>query len=206
MMVGGVFPNVSFIDKFTISSSYYQDDLTWCIQRSGYYSMIISFFLIATPECFILIVFGVGYFTGLLLYVIIQLDVKYVYRNQRDWHYTTLLIMLPAVIGVNQRYQPQRIVFKLLFFVIIMACVVHWQLFFYALVRSLQMPKHRPQISTIDELIEHEFRLCGSTEVRSLITFDQKVLFIQNVSIRKYNKFFLVFSVQKITNQFILCV
>lgn len=176
IVIGGIFPNVSFLEDFTLSTAYYQDDFTWCVQRSKFYPVILNFFLIATPECFILIIFGVGYVTGLILYAIIQLDVEYKYRNQRDWHYTTLLIMLPAVIGVNQRYKPKHFAIKILYFVIIVACVVHWQLFFYALIHYFQTPLHRPQISTINEIIENGFRLCGSSEVLSLISFDEKVI------------------------------
>lgn len=170
-----MFPNVSLLNQFTISTAYYQDDLIWCIQRSAYFSKLFTFFLIATYECWILTIFGVGYCGSLLLYILIQFDLKYKYRNKHDWHYSLFQIIMPAIIGLNLRYQPQRFLLKFLYFIIAFICVPHWHIFFYAMIRFQIVPIHKYQISTINEIIEKEFRLSGSSEVRNLILFDPKV-------------------------------
>lgn len=176
-MVGGRFPNISTSSQnnLIMSRAYYQDDLTWCIQRAPFYSYMVNFLFLADPECWILIIFGVGYVGGFLLYIGIQFDMEYKRRNQHDWHYTTILIMLPAVIGVNLRYQPGFFTLKIILFVISMACIVHWQIFLFKLVRFIKIPIRHAQIATIDEIVTMDFRLAGSEDVLSLISFDQRV-------------------------------
>lgn len=167
----------SSLSHFAMSRAYYQDDLTWCIKRAPFYSHMVNAFFLADPECWILIIFGVGYVSGFLLYFGIPFDLEYDRRNQHDWHYTTLLIMLPLVIGVNQRYQPKFFALRLIYFVISLACIAHWQIFLFKLVRFVKIPIRHPQIATIDEIVERGFRLAGSEDVLSLISFDQRVCF-----------------------------
>lgn len=83
--------------------------------------------------------------------------------------------MLPTVIGVNQRYQPGFFTLKLIIFVISMACIAHWQIFLFKLVRFVKIPIRHTQIATIDEIVEKKFRLTGSEDVLSLISFDRRV-------------------------------
>lgn len=130
----------------------------------------------ADPEVWLMIIFGVGYVLGFLLYIVIQFDLKYEQRNQRDWHYTTLLIMLPTVIGFNQRYQPGFFTLKVIYVVISMICVVFIQIFFYEMARFLKVPVRHSQTSTVAEIVEKDFRLTGSTEVLTMIKFDERVI------------------------------
>lgn len=175
MVVGGMFPNVSLLNHFKMSMAYYQDDLTWCIQRSGYFSKLLTFFLIASYECWIMTIFGVGFFCSFVLYILIQFDLEFKDRNRRDFHYMLYMIMMPAIIGMNQRYQPKRFLLKFLYCGIAFVCVPHWSIFFYAMIRFQKVPIHKYQISTIAEIIETDFRLSGSSEVRNMILFDSKV-------------------------------
>lgn len=172
---------MTLLKKFEFSTYYYQDDLTWCIQRAKFFSFLLNAFLMADPECWLLIIFAVGYGLGSLLYIGIQFDLKYEQRNQRDWHYTTLLIMLPTVIGINQRYNPGFFSLKIIYFVVVMACVVHFQIFFFQGNRFLKIPVRHSQKSTVTEIIAKDFRLSGSNEVLSMIKFDERVnIFVFN--------------------------
>lgn len=150
--------------------------MTWCIQRAKFFSFLLNIFLIADPEVWLTIIFVVGYGLGFVLYVVIQFDLKYEQRNQRDSHYITLIIMLPTVIGTNQRYQPGFFSLKIVYFVIVMACVVHFLIFFYEAARSLEVPVQRLQKSTVAEIIAKDFRLAGSKDVLSMIKFDERVI------------------------------
>lgn len=175
LFAGGLFPNATFNDNFSHSKRYYQDDLTWCIQKAKNLPMIFNIFVSATPECWLLLIFGVGYTCGFLFYIMIQFDLKYEKRNQRDWHYTTWLISLPSVIGVNQRFQPKSHSLRFFYGFYLVVAMFAWQNIFLLVIPFIKKPIYRPQISTIHEIIKDEFRLAGSTEVHSLISFDERV-------------------------------
>lgn len=188
----------------SFSRPYYQDDLIWCIQRSKYYPWVVNILWAATPECWILLIFGVGYISGFVIYIMIQFDVNYKNRNQRDWHYTTWLVALPAVIAVNQRFRPTYWPLRMFYWLLLITMVVLWQIILFHCVRFIKIPIQRPQVSSMHEINEDEFRLVGSNEVLQLISFDERVRFIPNL----FEFFRLInyssFSVQKITNRFIL--
>lgn len=134
ILVGGIYPNVTTFGITSISRPYSQDDLTWCIQKAKYFPLLISFAFIAKPECWILYIFGVGYTVGFLLYLYVQLDFEYKHGNQRDWHYTTWLISLPIVIGINQRFQPKRQSLRFFYLWCLLCMMMAWQqIFFYGI-------------------------------------------------------------------------
>lgn len=154
---------------------YYQDDLTWCVQRAGHFSMIISALFAATPECWLLLIFGIGYTSSFLVYIMIQFDLEYKHRNKRDWHYISILVILPAIIGVNQRFQPKFMPLRMFYGLIILIYVFSWQAIFLLGYRYLKEPIPRTQVSTITEIIYNNYRLSGSSETLSLISFDDRV-------------------------------
>lgn len=137
--------------------------------------MIFNLFLVGTPECWIILIFGIAYPTGLILYIMIQFDLKYEKRNQRDWHYATWLIALPAVIGINQRFQPKCSPIRIFYGFILIMMIFLWQIVFYFLVRFIKIPYPRPQVSKIVEIIDWEYRLSGPIEVFHLVTMDERV-------------------------------
>ncbi|XP_055309007.1 uncharacterized protein LOC129572917 [Sitodiplosis mosellana] len=172
--IGGFFPNPTNSTEYIFSKPYYQDDLTWCIQKSKNFPMVINVFLAATPECWILLIFGIGYVSGLLIYIMIQFDFKYENRNQRDWHYTTWLVALPAVIGLNQRFHPKSMSIRIFYGFILIMMIFLWQIVFYFGIRFVKVPIQRQQVSTTAELIDSEYRLAGSHELIDLIKFDER--------------------------------
>lgn len=116
-----------------------------------------------------------GYAYGILVYILIQFDTQYKERNIRDWHYTTLLVALPSVIGIGQRYRPIswniRIFYGAILIAMVLAvqvAVVYWYTFL-----QIQAPMH--QISTVDEIVANDFVLKGSMAVKNAIDFDKKV-------------------------------
>lgn len=129
-------------------------------------------------------IFAVGYTTGLLLYLLIQFDLDYKKRNKHDWHYTTWLIALPAVIGVSQQFHPKQFILRLFHGYMLFMLMLAWQRIFYHGVRFLKYPNQFHQKSTTTEIIEYEFRLAGSVEVFEMISFDERVIFF-------YFKFFI---------------
>ncbi|XP_031639772.1 uncharacterized protein LOC116351775 [Contarinia nasturtii] len=176
ILIGGIFPNLTNLHPTTsiISVPYYRDELIWCTQKAKYFPLFISVSQAISPECWLILIFGIGYVTGLILYIFIQFDLKYEKRNQLDWHYTTWLIALPAVIGVNQRFYPKYLPLRIFYGFILIMSLFHWNIVFHYGVRFIREPIQRHQISTVTEIIDEDFRLAGSAEVSNLIAFDDR--------------------------------
>lgn len=142
--------------------------------------MLINLFLAATPECWLLLIFGVGYSVGFVLYIMVQFDSNYEKRNQRDWHYTTWLVALPAVIGFSQRFHPKYGPLRIFYGFILIMMIFIWQIALYLGVRFIKVPVQRPQVSTRAEIIDWEYHLAGVPEVLGLISFDNRVNCLKN--------------------------
>lgn len=176
IMVGGIFPNSTLTATLAASKPYHQDELTWCIQRAKYFPSVIRIFMVATPECWILAIFGIGYLSGFIIYLMIQFDLKYKHRNRRDWHYAQWLIAVPAVLTMNQRFQPFYAPLRMYYVLLLIFSVFLWQIVFFHAVRFYKFPVQREQIKTVNEIVDDGFRLAGSADVLHLITFDPQVI------------------------------
>lgn len=156
---------------------------------------MIRFFSLADPYCWILILcapFGVGLF----LYVLIQFDIEDKHRNHRNFHYIMIMIILPGITGINQRYNPNHQMLRLLTFYCSAIFVLGWVVFFFQLLRFIKVPVQFAQISTAADLVDNRFRLSGSNNVFSLITTDKMVfLFPTSISI-EIIEFIHVFSME----------
>lgn len=174
--MGGLFPNSSYLNEYAFSQVYVQDEMIWCVQTARNMTMFINILFAASPEVWILLIFGVGYGSGLLLYVMIQFDFKYKHRNNRDWHYTTWLVALPAVIGVSQRFYPKHDAIRLYYGLLLIMMVFAWQIFMWRGLRFIYEPTKFYQPNTVKDIIDFDFRLVGSANVLSMLSMDKRVI------------------------------
>lgn len=137
--------------------------------------MILNLGAAAPPEIWICTIFGIGHTTALVFYIMVQFDLKYKQRNNRDWPYMLFLVSLPAGIGINQRFQPKWGVFRIFYGFVLIMSMFTWQILFMYGTRFLKVPVQWAQISTIAEITDNELLLMGSTEVLELISFDERV-------------------------------
>ena len=149
--------------------------MTWCVKKASYVHYLLNVFFAATPEVWIIGIFGIGYTAGFVLYLMVQFDLKYENRNQRDWHYTTLLIALPTVIGISPRFHPKSTSLRIFYCFFLLACVAVWQILLFLGLKFIKIPVLKHQVSTTAEIIDWEYRLAGSTEVLGLTSFDDRV-------------------------------
>ena len=177
ILVGGLFPNSTTLSIFAGSRPYFQDELTWCIQKSKTYPMIINAFLAVSPTCWFILIFGVAYGITVVIYIMVQFDLKDNQRNKRDWHYTLMLITIPAIIGFNQRFKPKSTSLRFFYGFILIMMLFIWQIVYFKAIRFIKVPMQRPQISTIDDIASRGYYLCGSHEVKAVIQFDERVSF-----------------------------
>lgn len=158
------------------SSPYFQDNFIWCVKDSGSYPIqLFYYFLLASPECWIIIIFGFGYGSGFILYMFIQYDTNYKYRNFRDWHYTTWLISLPVTISMGPRFKPIYGPLRIFYgFMLISGMLISTFVLTYT-IRTLGSPYRNYQIKTQEEIVLKKYRLFGSRECLEVIKFDSKV-------------------------------
>lgn len=162
VIIGGLLPNSSVFGNFSLSKAYFPDDLTWCVRKSRNFPMVLNFLFVATPTCWIIMIFGIGYVSGFAIYIMIQFDLKYKARNHRDLHYTIWLISLPAVIGINQRFQPKSVALRTFTFFYAFIMFMSGQFIFWFGITYIKTPTPRPQISTISTVIDYKYQLFGS--------------------------------------------
>lgn len=138
--------------------------------------MYLSQMLFMNPESWFLIIFGYGYTSGIVLYLLIQFDVKYDHRNSRDWHFTTWLVALPACIGMSPNFRPVNGTTRIFFALMLMSAFFFFQIIFtrwYEIFNNNQ--KAWRQISSFKEVIEKDFHLAGSQEAFNILHQNKKV-------------------------------
>lgn len=154
---------------------YLQDDLTWCIQNAGKMPWIFNLVTTMSPAVWLIVFFAYGYVSGFLLYLLIQFDAKYKQRNNRDIHYTTILISLPSVIGVTQRFQPYSGKIRIIYAIVLVGLIIGVQIALVHFYKFLQIRFPRYQIATLDEIIAYQYVLMGSAHVQQLVWTEKKV-------------------------------
>lgn len=174
VLAGGLFPNVTFLDTHAISNVYYQDDLTFCVPRAKFYSLLLNAMMGTSPLIWFT---GIGafYFIGLIAYISIQFDLEYEHRNQNDLHYVILFILWPTVLGCNNRFHPKSYFIRIYYVFTLLMTFTLWQVVFFLGIEFMKTPIRMPQIKTVDDIIKKNFRLSGSQEVLGLISSDERV-------------------------------
>lgn len=163
VLLGGL-PQYSHDFKdFNSTVSYYSDDYTWCTQRANLIPLAFSFFRIATPAVWVLVV-GLGYVNGLIIYLLVQLDPEPRNRNL-DLHHTIYQISLSSWIGMSQRFHPKHWPLRLYYLITLLCGMVLFTIFFSNIITSAKNRIRAHQVHSIAEMIEQNFRLAGSSAI-----------------------------------------
>lgn len=175
IIIGGLYPVYNNSKRFIVSTPYMQDELTWCVRKADKMSWLSTFMTGTSASVWITLVFGYGYGSGFVLYLMLQFDKGYRQRNNRDWHYTTILIALPTFIGISQRFHPKAWTARIFYGCMLLGMFAFTQIGTTYLFKFFQVrfPKH--QIATIDELASNDYTLMGSSRVRNLIRLNEQV-------------------------------
>lgn len=163
VLLGGLPQHSHILNDFNSSISYLADDYTWCVKRAKLLPLAISFIRIATPAVWILVV-CVGYVNGFILYLFVQFDTEPENRKL-DLHYTTYLISLPSWIGISQRFNPRHWPLRLYYVITLLFGMVFFAVFCFNLIVRAKVRIRYYQMHTVDELIDMDFRLAGSSAI-----------------------------------------
>lgn len=176
ILIGGLFTDyLGNQSDVMVSFPYFQDDFIWCIQKAALLPWIVSVMTIMSPACWFIFVFGYAYLAGFVLFLLIQFDLDYKQRNNRDWHYLTWLVSLPSVTGFGQRFHPRGWKLRLFYAWMLIAMVFTIQICTCYLYKFLQVRVPRYQVTTIQEINSYGYILMGEARVRHLIMADDQV-------------------------------
>lgn len=175
-MIGGLFLDGHNSTESTVSIPYIQDDFTWCIQSAKKMPWIFSPLTSMSPSVWFILIFGCGYGASIVLFVLVQFDLKYKMRNSINWHYATFLIALPTFIGMGQTYRPISWKIRVIYGLVSWMLVICSQTFVGYFMVFCQIRFSMHQTATIREIVDSGYELMGSVSAESLITLDDKVI------------------------------
>lgn len=173
VLFGGIPTHTQDSKHFNSSIAYYDDDNTWCVQRAKITPPFISFMHVADPAVWLLVV-GLGYVNGLILYFFVKFDTKN--ENQKlNLHLTIYLISLPSWIGISQRFNPKYWPLRFYYFFTLLFGSVPFGIVLCYFGTFLRFRIRKQQIQTVTELFEMDFKLFGTDEVLKSIQQQQTV-------------------------------
>lgn len=144
--------------------TYAGDELSWCVRNAGLMPLVLAQLHLMDPDTWFLLIFGYGYVTGTLLYILIQFDLEYKHRNCRDWHRIVWLVALPACLNLSPGFYPVKTTTRTFYALMLVAAFFFFQIMFVTAYEFIhfRLPWH--QVSTIKEIIENNYLLAGSQE------------------------------------------
>lgn len=174
--IGGIFPSDGTLKHTLMSATYASDDLTWCVQKAQMMPMFLAQISAVEPAVWFLAFFGYGYPIGLLLYLLIQFDLKYRQRNHTDWHHTTLIITLPAFLGLSPNFKPLKGTVRIFYALFLISAFFVFQIAFTRAYNVLHAQRPWHQVSSLAEIMEMDFLLTGSLEAFNLLSRNEMVI------------------------------
>lgn len=138
--------------------------------------LFLSQMLIFEQETWFGIVFGYGYISGSLLYLLIQFDLNYEQRNNCNWHYMIFMVALSAGLGVSPSFRPKDGVVRIIYGLMLITAFLFFQIAFSNMYNFIYRQISWRQISTFEEIIESDFRLVGSREAFNVLNQSKKVM------------------------------
>uniref|UniRef100_A0A182J2K2 Putative ionotropic receptor ligand binding domain-containing protein n=1 Tax=Anopheles atroparvus TaxID=41427 RepID=A0A182J2K2_ANOAO len=156
LMIGGLYENPISRKLLSATIPYYQDDLTWCVPTARHAPKWLNVFIIFNVWTWLIAIFIIFAAAGLLYrfnYV------EGLYRENYTW---VLLQSLAFSLSVYAHYWPRRVSIR--FFLIgYMFYGLHWNAAYHSfLISVLTRPRYEPQIASIGQAIEAEFRFAGA--------------------------------------------
>ena len=181
---GGKFTNFHHNERIATSVPYYEDKLIWCIQHAKKYPIFINFFFIIPLEMWVFII-GVGFIiVSALTYFLLPFDENYEHRIEKyDMLYCFLWIIIPAVTAVSCPYNPKKFTIRLAYWLLLVCPMLFHMMIGAFLYNFMNYQFYLYQISSVNEILDAEFRLTGSIEVLNVIQQDtDKVRLFKNLS------------------------
>lgn len=139
-----------------------QNERTWCVSRAKPIPVWLNMWRITTKPIWCMALVTI-YLEGLVLYLLMQYERGHTGYMKKDYHYCVLMMAMSAFAGMPHiTYRPKSKRMSLFFGLMLITGIListAWNCF---LIKVLTSPIYNAQISTISELMEHDYRLVGS--------------------------------------------
>lgn len=164
IIIGGLYPYPIDYGLFEKSITYHQDELIWCVQRAQIIPKLLNSLQIFSVEVWILNTVCSYFLCTGLLYLLIQFDHEYERKNLLDINYALFLIVVPTHIGQYPRFFPKKRYIRFFFAFILLIPQIFHAMHGAFIYRYMKVDFFYHQVSTVDEILNNEFRLTGSYE------------------------------------------
>lgn len=174
-LVGGLHSNNYTQRYFLPSMPYDEDDLTWCVQRMEPHSFWLQVWYVSTKTIWILC-----YMTAFIISIVILLLMSF-RRDQFGYLNFDLKLQdipLPVMPNFfpNTLYRRSETILKmprsfLCIFCIVMTSVV-WN---FTLIKIITSSNRSHQVQSVNEIIEHNYRLIGGSFANLSVSENAKV-------------------------------
>lgn len=158
--------NHLFNEQLQLSIDYLSDDLTWCLaasKQAPLWKNIFSMF----PSWMWPFVFGLGYFNGFLLYLLMLFDTDG--SRPMNYHSACLNMFSTHIVMSNSTYRPTGFGSKTFFAFLLFYGFLVISIFNSFFIQNLTSKIMEPQIATIEEIVYYRMDVAGSLETRFLL-------------------------------------
>lgn len=173
LFIGALDENLITAKYFVASRSYYHDRLTWCVQKRKPIPLWQNLFHI----CHNPIIWGVFFVVLVAEIGAVYFLEQFEHRSKWDWHRITF-DGLRVHIGYSCPYNPQNNATRILFTFILLACIIFTITISSTLLQFIASPILRPQVDTIQQIIDEQFTLAGGHFELHKITQQNEVKFM----------------------------
>lgn len=175
MLIGGYVQSFERTNFLSHSIMFGQDDITWCVRRSNEIPAYFNIYKIVDLTCSV--IFLISFYSFCVaFYIFWAFDEEENYQH-RDIIYITLLVVLPAIFGlnINQSFKATshktRIIYALIGFTGFLNAIIY-----SSLMLSFCTSTYRAkQLSNFDELIRNGYELRCTPTTFAMITYQTKV-------------------------------
>lgn len=170
MMIGGLGETELTRKKLSSSIPYYTDDLTWCIAKAGLAPTWLNVFKIFDVSTWIVIA------VMLLLTTIVLHKFKKSDRNHENLGWS-FLITLSMTISNPGHYQPNKFFIKIFFMTLAIYGMNFGAAYHSILISVLTSPRYDKQISSLNEILNNNFKISGGHHILTYFKENNEVEF-----------------------------
>lgn len=170
MMIGGLGETELTRKKLSSSIPYYTDDLTWCIAKAGLAPTWLNVFKIFDVSTWIVVA------VMLLLTTIILHRFKKSDKNNENLGWS-FLITLSMTISTPGHYKPNKFFIKIFFMTLAIYGMNFGAAYHSILISVLTSPRYDKQISSLDEIINNNFKISGGHHILTYFKENDEVGF-----------------------------
>lgn len=154
ILIGGLPIQAITNSNWIPSTSYYQDDMTWCIANAAKLESWRNFFVIFSDELWIFIIF-IGCISGTILFLFARDE-----QTPPNYGYS-MLISFAATVFIPIKFNPKTLFVRLYYLIMLAYGILFMTTFCAFLLQTLTKIILKPQLKTFNEILYNQYELTG---------------------------------------------